>query len=206
MKHSWTATIKPTSNYKSNGKCEYFDDVESYAEQFVESIVQDAEAALSTDFGFSFTSETSEFSNSLRHFTFAKFSDNDFLEWPVIKNFNIELGAKKINEYLASFSMQEEWTYAVYFLRKRSDNICSLYDYQVIWSLPTHCYPIAQATASVYFTIEVPENIPSDCLVKVSFCLETCSLWHKPGEISFRENWLNWILDGKIHNFKKFKF
>lgn len=43
MEHSWTSTVKPLRKYKSRGECKYFEDVVSFAEQIVESIIQEAE-------------------------------------------------------------------------------------------------------------------------------------------------------------------
>lgn len=40
--------------------------------------------------------------------------------------------------------------------------------FQAIWSLPSPEYPIAQATASVFFTVEVSQVLPLDCFVDVN--------------------------------------
>lgn len=37
-----------------------------------------------------------------------------------------------------------------------------------MWSIPTKEYPIAQATATVFFTIEVSRVKPKFCVVNVS--------------------------------------
>lgn len=87
--------------------------------------------ALSGQYGYSFVSQASEGSASLRRFTFTRIGDDYLPAWPSIEDFTIKLGAKKINDYLSSFNMQEEWTYAVLFLRKIVEKLSTLYHYQV---------------------------------------------------------------------------
>lgn len=57
-----------------------------------------------------------------------------FTGWPTIREFTIELGAEKIDEYLASFNTNEEWLYIIYYVGLKTENTSEFYEYQVtIW-------------------------------------------------------------------------
>lgn len=55
----------------------------------------------------------------------------EFTGWPTIGDFTIELGADKIDEYLASFNSNEEWLYIIYYLGVKNDYPSKYYEYQV---------------------------------------------------------------------------
>lgn len=58
---------------------------------------------------------------------------NSFTTWPTIEEFTIELGANKIDEYLASFETEEDWLYVIYY-HGTKDLICSdIHKYQVVY-------------------------------------------------------------------------
>nr|XP_023022278.1 A-kinase anchor protein 14-like [Leptinotarsa decemlineata] len=191
-----------------NECCQYLD-IALFAENFVDSIIQEAESTITTETGqksFSVVStENYEFRSSVYSAEYYTFIDEkrEFSSWPTIEKFTIKLGAAKINEYLSSFPVVEEWLYAIYFLRTREERVSSLHEYEAIWSLPTRYYPIAQATASVFFTIEVSKVLPKRCPVQVTYRLETNSTVHEAEISKFNEKWLMFILDAKIKFFQK---
>lgn len=53
------------------------------------------------------------------------------IEWPKICDFNNELGADKIYEYLTTFKHYENWTYCVNYKKCQSDEVNDYYYYQV---------------------------------------------------------------------------
>ncbi|CAG9820791.1 unnamed protein product [Phaedon cochleariae] len=153
-------------------KCLEFLNVTLFAENFVDSVIEEATNTIQSEW----TYEAQRVSNvsasvdreSVYTYNYIDPAKPEFTTWPTIGNFTIELGAKKINEYLSSFPVDEEWLYAIYYLSTIYEDVSDLHEYEAKWSLPTASYPIAQSTASVFFTIEVSRILPKDCLVKAS--------------------------------------
>ncbi|KAF5271288.1 hypothetical protein FQR65_LT05303 [Abscondita terminalis] len=126
------------------------------------------------------------------------------IKWPRISEFTIEVGESSINDFILTWSYDEKWLYCVDFLIAQSDEYSDYYLYEVKWSIPTNQYPIPQATASVFFTIEVSRFKPTFCPVQVSYVFESSKLVHSPGEIQFKESFLFDIIDAKLCLYKSF--
>lgn len=87
--------------------------------------------------------------------------------WPTIKEFTIEEGAVKIDEYLSSFYTEENWMYVMYYRGVQESSSLSAYKYQVsiVINLFICNHPF---TGHVQFTnMEIPSG-PSHC--KLIFC------------------------------------
>ena len=83
--------------------------------------------------------------------------------------------------------------------------------YEVIWSIPTRRRPIPNATASVFFRLEVEQvrivqrqgiqphsslSSQDEC-IRVTYTLESQALRHDAAVTVFREAWLDRILTAK---------
>ncbi|KAF7277990.1 hypothetical protein GWI33_008986 [Rhynchophorus ferrugineus] len=184
--------------------CAEFTDPVTFAKEFVKEIIQKSEETIATK-------DVAPDSKHSEHLikTTESSSDFDYVEtnrsfttWPTIEEFTIELGANKIDEYLSSFETDEDWLYVIYYHGTKELISSDIHKYQAIYSLPTWRYPIAQATASIYFTIEICKVKPKSCFVNVTFQYETFRKQYKPGIFDFQEKWLHYILDSKINLFK----
>ncbi|XP_041482857.1 A-kinase anchor protein 14-like [Lytechinus variegatus] len=120
------------------------------------------------------------------------------IEWMTIEEFNIDLGIKKLDEFVKTWEYDNSWLYCIDFLREEDDKYSKKYRYQVRWSIPTRRKPIPRATACVYFTIEVSKIKPKTYPVSVYYVFETNRLVHQPGLSRFRDRWLKDIIDTKI--------
>ncbi|XP_030766707.1 uncharacterized protein LOC115890567 isoform X2 [Sitophilus oryzae] len=179
--------------------CSEFVDHVRFAKEFVDSIIAESEE-VTADQTERQSLEVKKYKNSFE-FSYVE-STRSFSSWPTVENFTIEQGAYKIDEYLASFQTEEDWLYVIYYQGAMSTKCSEIHKYQAIYSLPTWRYPIAQATASIYFRIEVCKIKPKYCPVDITFNYETFRLQHKPGVLDFKEKWLLYILDSKINTFK----
>ncbi|KYB26744.1 uncharacterized protein LOC103313598 isoform X3 [Tribolium castaneum] len=128
------------------------------------------------------------------------------LEWPTIEEFTQEIGTAKISEYLSYWKFEEDWKYCINFLIGKSDSACDFYQYEAIFSIPCKQYPIAQATASVFFVFEVSRIKPRHCLVDVHYWFEGQRTIHTPGKFTFQEEKLFNIVDAKINFYKTLRF
>ncbi|CAG9764405.1 unnamed protein product [Ceutorhynchus assimilis] len=129
-------------------------------------------------------------------------SRRSLTSWPTIGEFTIELGAFKIDDYLSNFETEENWMYVIYYKGLIEDKCSKLHKYQAVYSLPTWKYPIAQATASIFFTIEVCKTSFPHCFVDVKFQYETFRQVYSVGTNELQEKWLHYILDSKIKFFQ----
>uniref|UniRef100_UPI000FC4C326 Cilia- and flagella-associated protein 97 domain containing 1 n=1 Tax=Bos taurus TaxID=9913 RepID=UPI000FC4C326 len=110
------------------------------------------------------------------------------IDWITHGEFTEEKGRQQVEEFV----LVSRWEHYTEFLRKEDVLHSFYYIYCVRWSIPTARRPIAQITASVYFTIKVNKNKP---LVSLLLCL--FFLLCRPGEIRFREKWLRDIIEAK---------
>lgn len=53
------------------------------------------------------------------------------VEWPSIEAFNVEVGIKKIYEFMDTWDYEEDWLYCVDFLMQQSDDCSDYYKYEV---------------------------------------------------------------------------
>ncbi|XDB66439.1 hypothetical protein ABFV05_020055 [Capra hircus] len=119
------------------------------------------------------------------------------IDWITHGEFTEEKGRQQVEEFVLNWEYQDRWEHYTEFLRKEDAFHSFYYIYCVRWSIPTARRPIAQITASVYFTIKVNKNKPLDTPIDVSYVFEGHSLVHRPGVIRFREKWLRDIIEAK---------
>nr|CAI5821102.1 unnamed protein product [Callosobruchus analis] len=195
-----------SSASESKTDCPYFKNIVAFSETFVDNIIQEAEVKVNNTGAESpditkAADEHSRYNSEDSRFAF-QIRERTFTGWPSIAEFNSGLGAEKIDEYLASFKTEEDWFYAVYYNGISYDGWSSIFHYEVKWSLPTPRYPIVQATATMYFDIEVSLTIPLHCKVKVTYWYEGNNFRFDPEVTEFNDFTLNHILDKKIKWFQ----
>ncbi|EEB12420.1 conserved hypothetical protein [Pediculus humanus corporis] len=86
--------------------------------------------------------------------------NEDYIEWPKISEFNIKLGLEKLEDYVATWKRPSDWLFCVEFLGFESEDCSNIFVYEVEWSKPSNAYPIPQASASVFFALEVFKMVP----------------------------------------------
>ncbi|XP_063919280.1 uncharacterized protein LOC135134509 isoform X2 [Zophobas morio] len=191
--------------------CERFLNIEDYAKIFVDDIAETAmtkeknaarQSSTKVVEGIEYTVHDSNESSTISSIgTYVC-----ILEWPTIEEFTIQIGTYKVNEYVSYWKFEEKWKYCVNYLEGISDSVCDFYRYEATFSLPCKQYPIAQATASVYFTFEVSRIRPPHCLVDMYYWFEGQRSIHKPGNFTFQEERLFNIVDAKIKFYKTLTF
>ncbi|XP_040428210.1 A-kinase anchor protein 14 isoform X1 [Cygnus olor] len=121
------------------------------------------------------------------------------IQWTTCKDFTVERGRQQIEEYISqTWEVHESWLYWSEFLREEELMYSKRYHYRVLWSIPTRRKPIPQATASVYFVIEISKIKPATLPVEVFFFLESSRLILRPEQCRFREKWLKDIIENKL--------
>ncbi|XP_035179542.1 A-kinase anchor protein 14 isoform X2 [Oxyura jamaicensis] len=120
------------------------------------------------------------------------------IQWTTCKDFTVERGKQQIEEYISTWEVHESWIYWSEFLREEELTFSKRYHYRVLWSIPTRRKPIPQATASVFFVIEISKIKPATLPVEVFFFLESSRLIHRPEQCQFREKWLKDIIENKL--------
>ncbi|CAG9857593.1 unnamed protein product [Phyllotreta striolata] len=129
------------------------------------------------------------------------------IAWPTIGEFDERAGHDKILEYIAETMLTKEtWATDVRLRSIASDCLSEFYSYEARFSISTPCYPIPQATASVFFEFEVCRAKPPDCTVDVAFRLEDFRLAMAPGKDLISDALLFRVIDMKLAVFKKFRF
>ncbi|XP_072392605.1 uncharacterized protein [Diabrotica undecimpunctata] len=113
----------------------------------------------------------------------------------------------KIVEWIDSTAeVTENWLYSIMMVCKSANHISDFYKYEAIFSLPTKCYPISQATASVFFDVEVSRVMSEFCPVNVTFQLESFSSKLSPKTHVITDALLFRVIDAKIKIFKSYYF
>ncbi|KAK5649129.1 hypothetical protein RI129_004021 [Pyrocoelia pectoralis] len=186
---------------KESEECILYSGVETFAGYFIDEVIDTSINRLieaRAQVGLQIIIEGATFENR---------SDTELdLPWPQIEKFTKEIGMDSIVEYIKTWEFKEEWLYCIDFLIAQSDQCSEYYIYEVKFSIPTRCYPIPQATASVFFTIEVSRIKPSCCPVDVSYVFEGSSLVQVPGKMPFEDNLLFDIIDAKLSLYKSLSF
>ncbi|XP_029969908.1 A-kinase anchor protein 14 [Salarias fasciatus] len=118
------------------------------------------------------------------------------IRWPACQDFTVEEGKKHIASYIQTWELQDRWIFSLDFLYSTEEEYCTLYHYRARFSTPTPQRPI-QGTASVYFAVDVSKVKPGSLPVQVHFVVESNRLVHTPGSTSFREKWLQDVIEGK---------
>lgn len=171
-------------------------DAAKYSELFVNSILQSAKQMCKYKHGKNVV--LVGFSKDL------KFQN---IVWPTIENFNVKAGGESIDKYIScAFSLEEAWKYKVTFLIGQSDRVSDFYLYDAKFCIPTCSYPIAQATVSVFFTIEVSRVIPKNVPVRATFTIESLRTVMTPGEVEINDEMLLRVLYAKLEIFKHVRF
>ncbi|XP_028129224.1 uncharacterized protein LOC114325366 isoform X2 [Diabrotica virgifera virgifera] len=123
------------------------------------------------------------------------------------ENFSkIFIGFKIVQWIDSTADVTENWLYSVMMVSKTANHVSDFYKYEAIFSLPTKCYPISQATASVFFLIEVSRVMSEVCPVHVTFQLESFSTQLSPKTHVITDALLFRVIDAKIKVFKSFYF
>uniref|UniRef100_A0A8B9QVS6 A-kinase anchor protein 14 n=2 Tax=Anas platyrhynchos TaxID=8839 RepID=A0A8B9QVS6_ANAPL len=120
------------------------------------------------------------------------------IQWTTCKDFTVEGGRQQIEEYISTWEFHESWLHWSEFLCEEELTYSKVYHYRVLWSIPTRRKPIPQATASVYFIIEISKIKPDTFPVEVFFFLESSRLIFRPEYCRFREKWLKDIIINKL--------
>lgn len=118
------------------------------------------------------------------------------IDWVANKEFTMECGKKQIGEYIKTWKMQLCWLYSLDFLYSNEEEHHILFHYRARFSTPTQEKPI-QGTASVYFAIGVSKVNEDDVPVDVLFIVESNRLVHTPAKTTFREKWLEDVIESK---------
>lgn len=188
--------MESSSSTTSSNDCEAYTNTLQLAKILVNAVIEISESTIKENYPkLSLTLKDSQ------GFSYIE-TKHPTVIWPTISEFTVELGAYAIDEYLASFETNEDWIYVIYYQGAVETRLSSLHKYQAIYSLPTWKYPIAQATASIYFQIELFNTKPVYCFVDVSYQYETFRVVHRPGLSDFQEKWLQYILKAKIKLFQ----
>ncbi|KAF2899956.1 hypothetical protein ILUMI_06223 [Ignelater luminosus] len=201
---------KDIDQEKQQAECNRFAGVEKFANQFVDKVIEKsidnirANKSLYMHSPYTWLDEEDIATLSSIH-TYVEIFGS-LTRWPRIQEFTKELGEYTINEYMLTWEYHDDWLYCINFLIEQSDECSDYYLYEAIWSIPSKPYPIPQATASVYFTIEVSRVKPNYCPVDVSYVFEGSRLIHTPGKIPFQEHWLYSIIDAKLEVYRQIKF
>lgn len=124
-------------------------------------------------------------------------SEKKNINWVASKDFTVEVGKKLIRDYIKTWEMQPWWVYSLDFLYStEEEHHSTFYHYRTRFSTPTTQKPIP-GTASVYFAIAVFDVKQGTLSVEVAFILESSRLVHTPGWTTFREKWLEDVIESK---------
>ncbi|XP_074036209.1 A-kinase anchor protein 14 [Leptinotarsa decemlineata] len=176
-------------------KCLYFMDYEEFTHIFVDEILDAAVKAIRKTY------------NALEIVKLRHPSFRTIPSWPTIEEFDEKLGTSKLKEYIDCTSeVTEDWLYSVELIAKQSNNHSDFYTYEAKFGIPTKCYPVPQATASVFFKYEVSRIKPRFCPVDVTFQFEASNSVLMPGTNYITEKLLFRIIDAKIAYYKTVRF
>lgn len=174
---------------------EYLDTVK-YSEQFVDNVLQSAK-------------QMCKYKHKQNVALVAFAADHKFqnIDWPTIEQFTVEMGIDSIDKYIHhAFILEEDWKYKITFLIGQSDKASDFYFYEAKFCIPTSSYPIAQATVSVFFTLEVSRVIPKNLSVRATFTIESLRTVMVPGEVEVNDQMLLRVLYAKLAVFKQLNF
>lgn len=205
LRINYELETESSSHTTSSYDCEAYTNVLQLAKILVNTVIEISESTFKEIYSKLSLSQAKDVmacsSKDSQGFAYIETKNNTVI-WPTISEFTVEIGAYAIDEYLASFETSEDWMYVIYYQGIRETKMSALHKYQAIYSLPTWKYPIAQATASIFFQIEVFNTKPAYCFVDVSYQYENYRLVHRPGLSDFQEKWLQNILKAKIKLFQ----
>ncbi|XP_031672413.1 A-kinase anchor protein 14-like, partial [Oncorhynchus kisutch] len=96
------------------------------------------------------------------------------IEWITCKDFTIELGKVRIEEYIHTWEVHTSWLFSLVFLEETDHEFHKQYHYRAQWSIPTRHFARGGVLSS-----------------------ESNRLTHRPGETRFREKWLKDVIESK---------
>nr|CAH7738416.1 unnamed protein product [Callosobruchus chinensis] len=170
--------------------CKYFTNVQDFAHYLVEDIIDEAQFVLANRYKREVV------------YTFRQ-SITPNIMWPTIGEFTSEVGAINLREYIDLTSeVTEDWEYSLNLTAGSSNSVSDFYTYEAVFSIPTKCYPVPQATATVFFTYEVSRVKPKNCVVDVSYQVETFRTILYPEKNVITEDMLFRVLNSKLNFFK----
>jgi hypothetical protein len=133
-------------------------------------------------------------------------TDDDIL-WPTIATFNIEMAAKRIQDYISQcWTIDPKWMFDIKPIQTITDDYRKRYVFEVKFSVPTTLHPIPQATASVFFIMESSHYAPKDDMIKVHYVVEGTRFLHAPATLPFQDKWLWSIISDKIRIQRSIEF
>nr|CAI5849374.1 unnamed protein product [Callosobruchus analis] len=166
--------------------CKYFTNIQDFAYYLVDDIIDEAQDILATRYN-------RNVQYAVRH------STTPNILWPTIGEFTREVGAMHLRKYIDLTSeVIEDWEYSVNLTAGASNSVSDFYTYEAVFSIPTKCYPVPQATATVFFTYEVSRVKPKNCVVDV----ETLRTVLYPEKNVITEDMLFRVLNSKLNFFK----
>lgn len=118
------------------------------------------------------------------------------IDWAASRDFTVEVGKRQIRDYIKTWEMQPCWLYSVDFLCSTEEEHHIFYHYRARFSTPSPGKPIL-GTASVYFTVDISKVKPQTLPVEVLFIIESSGLVHTPGMTTFRQKWLEDVIESK---------
>ena len=123
--------------------------------------------------------------------------------WPTQAEFNIFVGLERIDKYISTWVLHPDWKYIIDLKKINEYPFTKEYIYEANFSCPSKQFPVAQATASVYFFIGVSFCNPLNSFVDVMFMVESAGSKFYPGHIPFNQKWLELVIDSKVNFFKQ---
>ncbi|XP_072392604.1 uncharacterized protein [Diabrotica undecimpunctata] len=184
------------SKLQKEHKCNLYDGYEDFSKTFIDDILDSAAEHIRLTQNRDVIFGPKKFSVSQKPFV-----------WPTIKEFSEVRTGFKIVEWIDSTAeVTENWLYSIMMVCKSANHISDFYKYEAIFSLPTKCYPISQATASVFFDVEVSRVMSEFCPVNVTFQLESFSSKLSPKTHVITDALLFRVIDAKIKIFKSYYF
>ncbi|KAJ8939286.1 hypothetical protein NQ318_014934 [Aromia moschata] len=174
--------------------CICFLNIVEYAKRFVDNILERAKEVCLLKYGVpvKYRKKPVEVQN---------------IRWPSIEDFTIELGIKKIDEYIQmTFEVEENWLYKINFIAAQSDLSSDVYLYEAVFCIPTPCYPIAQTTVSIYFSCDVSRVKPGECPIDVTYSIESLRETLFPGKTIVNDDMLLRLVYSKLSLFKSLYF
>lgn len=120
------------------------------------------------------------------------------IQWPTGGEFNIALGAEKIEEYIKTCYFERKWTYCINLIVIRKDGSSHFYIYDVQLSIPTIRNPVAPCSVSIYFIYQVSHYLPRSYPVTATFVIEGSTRQHFVQDVpTFNIDWITHVLEAK---------
>ncbi|XP_030766256.1 uncharacterized protein LOC115890216 isoform X2 [Sitophilus oryzae] len=117
------------------------------------------------------------------------------LKFLTIRDFSVDSGANFIQNYILKCnSFYYEWKVSIVYVKMRTYPSSDIHLYEANFTLPSRLYPVAQATASIFFTLEA------------YFVIEGYRTKLNPWKFILNDGILLRVLDAKVNYFRTFTF